>query len=295
MSTRMPELVGAIDSLWRYPVKSMRGERIQESWADDRGLIGDRAFAVVDETTGKVASAKNPRLWRRMLECHARYVTEPKIGHTLPLLEIHLPSGETVLGDDEKASARLSEFFERPVQLLQVAPAGSTYEDYWPDIENLSPEGHRDTITNEPVSRLAPAGTFFDMSAFHLITRQALEALGAATPSSQIDVQRFRPNVMIQCSPAAAGFPENAWVGRTLYCAKGVALKVLMPTMRCVMTTLAQAELPADPRILRALVENNMVPVPGTGKYPCIGIYASLARKVSLGGVVTVGDECHLA
>lgn len=290
----MSERVGVVDSLWRYPVKSMRGEAVQRSWADERGLLGDRAFAVVDDATGKIASAKNPRLWKRMLECRARYVAEPTFGTKLPLLEIHLPSGDTVLGDDANGSAKLSEFLGRPVQLLQVAPPGSLYEDYWPDIENLSPEGHRDTITNEPISRFAPAGTFFDMSAFHLVTQQALDALGAAAPASQIGIPRFRPNLVIQCSPAADGFPENAWVGRTLRCSEAIPLKILMPTMRCVMTTLAQLGFPADPRVLRALVESNMVPVPGTGQYPCIGVYASLARKLSPGGVVMVGDECDL-
>ncbi len=55
--------VGSVAALWRYPVKSMMGEELNSSDVTDRGLLGDRQFAVVDRATGKVGGAKNPRKW----------------------------------------------------------------------------------------------------------------------------------------------------------------------------------------------------------------------------------------
>ncbi|HET7057153.1 MAG TPA: MOSC N-terminal beta barrel domain-containing protein [Nitrospiraceae bacterium] len=60
MSETMPVEMGAVISLWRYPVKSMIGEELQTAQVTDRGLIGDRAYALIDEADGKVATAKNP-------------------------------------------------------------------------------------------------------------------------------------------------------------------------------------------------------------------------------------------
>ena len=68
------EVAGAVATLWRYPVKSMLGEEINSSVVTLRGLLGDRAYALVDQTTGKVVSAKNPRKWPDMFRFRAAYV-----------------------------------------------------------------------------------------------------------------------------------------------------------------------------------------------------------------------------
>ncbi|HEY6885732.1 MAG TPA: MOSC N-terminal beta barrel domain-containing protein, partial [Nitrososphaeraceae archaeon] len=59
---------GTVVSLWRYPVKSMMGEELNSSHVTERGLVGDRTYAVVDKQTGKVASAKNPRKWGKLFD-----------------------------------------------------------------------------------------------------------------------------------------------------------------------------------------------------------------------------------
>ena len=89
----MSQNVGQISALHRYPVKSMQGEALEESWANERGLLGDRAWGVVDQSTGKIASAKQPRLWRRLLECHARFTEPPRAGQPLPAVQITTPDG----------------------------------------------------------------------------------------------------------------------------------------------------------------------------------------------------------
>ena len=57
---------GRVVSLWRYPVKSMLGEQLNSSYVTEHGLLGDRAYALIDQKTGKVASAKNPRKWGKL-------------------------------------------------------------------------------------------------------------------------------------------------------------------------------------------------------------------------------------
>lgn len=289
----MSQNLGHITALHRFPVKSMQGEALEESWANERGLLGDRAWAVVDTATGKIASAKQPRLWRRLLECQARFIESPRSGQALPSVQITTPDGAEYLCDDPAASKALSELLGRQVLLSPTAQPAASYEDYWPDIEHLSPEGFRDQVTELPVALMAPEGTFFDFSSFHVITTQALAALQAAAPGSRIERPRFRPNIELRWGDAPAGFIENEWRGKTLRM-NDLALKVLIPSMRCVMTTLAQGDLPDDNMVLRAVVQANRVDIPNLGKYPCIGVYASLARKLSSGGLIRVGDSCRL-
>src|SRR5437867_3817494 len=75
---------GSVVALWRYPVKSMMGEELNSSEVTQRGLLGDRAYALVDAETGKVASAKNPRPWPRLLDFRAPYTEPPRKRAKLP-------------------------------------------------------------------------------------------------------------------------------------------------------------------------------------------------------------------
>lgn len=294
MSAETSELpsvrAGTVVALCRYPVKSMMGEELNASHADVRGLLGDRTYAVIDEATGKVASAKNPRLWARLFDCRAGLVEPPEPGHPLPPVRITLPEGRTVRSDEPGVDKALSEVLERRVHLAASAPEGARFEEYWPDLEGLSPEGHRDTVTEFPLAEAAPPGTFFDVTAFHLLTTQTLDALRRAYPDGRVEPRRFRPNVVVRVEGGLEGFVENQWVGRVLGIGPSLKIKVLIPTMRCVMTTLAQDDLPGDPGMLRATVGANRIPVRDRGRYPCIGVYGSLARQLSSGGEVRRSD-----
>lgn len=298
MSTETTDLrsirAGTVVALWRYPVKSMMGEELNASHAEVRGLVGDRAYAVVDEATGKVASAKNPRLWARLFDCRAAFVEPPEPGHPLPPVRITLPDGRTVRSDEPGVDKALSEVLGRRVCLAASAPEGARLEEYFPDLEGLSPEGYRDTVTELPLAEAAPRGTFFDLAAFHLLTAQTIDALRRAYPDGRVEPRRFRPNVVVRAEGSSEGFVENDWVGRVLGIGPSLKIKVLIPTMRCVMTTLAQDDLPADPGILRATVRANPVLVRDRGRYPCIGVYGSLARRLSSGGEIRRGDPVTL-
>ena len=99
--------LGSVAALWRYPVKSMMGEELNASLVSERGLLGDRAFALVDRETGKVVSAKEPRKWARMFEFRAAYV-EPPGGNGLPPVRIALPDGTSVASDLSNVNEILS-------------------------------------------------------------------------------------------------------------------------------------------------------------------------------------------
>src|SRR5581483_5764525 len=123
---------GTIAELWRYPVKSMGGERVEESEVTEAGLVGDRAYAVVDAESGKVGSAKHPRLWGQLLQCQARYVSPPA-GRSPAPVAIRLPDGRETGSEDIDVDGRLSALFGRPVRLTTIAPEGNSYLAVWPD------------------------------------------------------------------------------------------------------------------------------------------------------------------
>src|SRR6266568_6900792 len=88
--------VGSVVSLWRYPVKSMMGEELNATEVTKGGVVGDRAYALVDSSDGKVASAKNPRKWPQLFEFRAALTDAPKTGLKLPPVRIYLPDSAIV-------------------------------------------------------------------------------------------------------------------------------------------------------------------------------------------------------
>lgn len=281
-----------ISELWRFPVKSMGGEQVQAATVDGSGLLGDRGYALVDVDTGRVASAKLPRAWGSLLQCQARYVEEPAAGAPLPAVAIDLGGGRSARSDDPDVDAQLSAHLGRSVRLTTVAPDGAGYLAVWPQIEGVLPEDMRasgigeeadGTLTDLPVG-LAVPGSFFDVAALHVVTTSTLRHLGEVAPASRFAVERYRPNAVIDVD--AAPFVENGWTGATAQLGSAVTASVMMPTMRCIMTTLAQGDLPRDPGVLQAVAQHNRIELPGLGTWSCVGAYAS----VLTGGRVAVGD-----
>ena len=273
MSSAVQADIGSVISLWRYPVKSMLGEELDATEVTDRGLTGDRAYAIVDSTDGKVASAKNPRKWPSLFDCHAS-ILEPNGAGETPRVLISLPDGTTVSGDQDDRHEILSKALSREVTLESAAHGSLDIEEYWPDIEGLP---HRDTVTD---FRL-PEGTFFDGATVHLLTTATLDHLGELYPEGRFEVLRFRPNIVVQLASGEKGFAEDAWVGHTVALGSDVRLQITRKCGRCVMTTLAQGDLPKDPGILRTAAQHNKVNV---------GVYAAVLR----GGTVRRGDPVRV-
>jgi hypothetical protein len=295
MTAEAPNRAGTVAELWRYPVKSMQGEQVESSAIDENGLAGDRKYAVVDVATGKVGSAKHPRLWGALLECHARWL-EPSPGQAPASVAITLPDGGETGSEDPDVDTRLSALFARPVRLTTVAPEGNSYLAVWPAIDGVLPEDFREqnaidddeaggAVTDLSLALAAAPGAFVDVSALHVVTTTTLEHLAELAPDSRFAVQRYRPNIVI--GTASAPFAENDWSGATLRVGDSLTAMGLIPTMRCIMTTLAQGGLPRDDEVLRTVARHNRIEIPGLGTWSCVGAYAAVTSS----GCVRRGDE----
>ncbi len=260
-------VVGSLVSLWRYPVKSMMGEELNASEVTESGLLGDRAYALVDAETGKIISAKLPRKWGILFDCRAALNSPTQV-------KITLPDGKIVMGDAADVDRILSETFGRKVKLETAAPERPSIEMYTPDIEGL-PDANAESNAN------IRSSTFFDAATVHLLTTATLNQLQSLTPTSRFETRRFRPNAVIGAANNATGFVENDWVGKTLAIGDEVRLKITEPCPRCVMTTMPQGELPRDIEILRTAVKHN-------GGH--IGIYAHVLQ----GGTIRRGDTVEI-
>lgn len=290
-------VLGTVELLRRYPVKSMRGETVAASVVGERGLAGDRAYALLDQTDGKVVSAKYPRRWGHLLACRATLTAEPQPGAPPPIA-IEFPDGAILRGNAPDIDDRLSAALGRAVHLTNVAPPRPTLARLWLAVEGLAPAdtrpampaGAEDAVAEVQIGGGAPAGTFFDAAPIHLVTTATLDYLGRCYPEGRFDPRRFRPNLVVETAPDAAGGPEQGWIGRTLRVGPEVVLRVLTPTARCAIPTLAQDELPADVGIARAIAQHSRVDVLGKGRYGCVGVYAAVVRS----GVVRRGDAIAL-
>src|SRR2546421_6595921 len=109
--------IGSVVSLWRYPVKSMMGEELNATAVTERGLLGDRAYALVDSSDGKVATAKNPRKWPRLFDFHATFSEPAHAAAKVPPVRIALPDGTTVTSDQGDVNQILSKALKREVTL----------------------------------------------------------------------------------------------------------------------------------------------------------------------------------
>jgi uncharacterized protein len=283
-------VVGRVSELRRYPVKSMLGETLDVAPVGAGGVIGDRAYALVDAETGKVVSAKRPKWWGRILELTAS--TSDAVD---PGVSVVFPDGETFAIDAPALLHRLHDFFGRRVEIASVPPAGAMYDEVWErDLKNgVDPyvglashiEDGEELI--EYPQFLSGPSSFFDFGALHLVTTSACRHLAELAPNSRFDSTRFRPNIVIDTDEP--GFPETNWVGHTLTIG-ATRCTVSMSVPRCVMTTLAQGDLPADRAVLRTITEHNSLD-PGLGTpYPCVGVYAAVDEPgdVHLGDAVTL-------
>jgi uncharacterized protein YcbX len=257
----------------------MLGEEVNAAEVTERGLLGDRQFAVVDPATGKVAGAKNPRKWGNFLDFRAAYVEPPRTGAKLPAVRVMLPDGRVVTSDQPDLPEILSSALGREVAFAAAQHTGespgATAEEYWPDMDGLD---FRDTVTDFDL----PTGTFFDLAVVHLLTTATIDRLRAMYPEGRFEPRRFRPNIVVSTGPDEQGFVENEWIGRTVAIGERVRLRVTGPCPRCVMTTLPQADLPKDSGILRTAVQHNQANV---------GVYAD----VLAGGPIRRGDRVRLA
>lgn len=260
-----------VEVLRRYPVKSMLGEDIDRAQISASGILGDRAFAIVDAEDGKVASAKNPRKWPNIFKFDASYVEQPGLDNP-GVVAIGYGPGQKFTNLDADIDAKLSTIFGHSVYLAAQPPLESQFEV----VSAL--EADRDEAAVRTVRM--PEGVFFDSCVLHVLTTATLRHLSSLYPQGHFDVRRFRPNLVLDTGDSA-GFVENDWIGRTISVGDQVVLRVIEPCRRCIMATLPQGDLPEDVGILRTAVKHNS---------SSVGVRVAVVE----GGVVQKGDAVML-
>lgn len=284
-------IVGHVREIWRYAVKSMGGERLPGCELGALGIPGDRGWALRDEEAGEIRGAKKIPL---LMQCAARYLDEP-YGDAIPHVAITLADGSTVRSDDPEASARLSAALGRRVTLCPRRPAADTdhYRRAAPDNPDFEAEMRSifGRLPDEPLPDLSnippeifeftsPLGTYFDVFPLHVLTDTGLDNLRRREPAATFDTRRFRPNFLVEMADSSAQSVEAAWTNRVLRIG-GATIKVQIPTVRCVMTTLAQPDLAKEPKVLRTIVRE---------ADQCLGVYATVLEA----GSAAVGDQVEL-
>jgi len=275
-------MLGTVARLRRYPVKSMLGEDLDAADVGRAGLAGDRRLAVVSRRTGKVASAKYPRLWRDLLTLSAQALDGAA--------RITLPDGKTVRSTDADVDEVLSALLNEPVTLTATPPRGAALDRAVP--EAVLRDGIRAEVPAEliEIGAGAPPGTFVDFAPLHLLTTATLDRIAGLSPYRRSRLERYRPNVVVRTE--ATGFAENDWLGREVHVGDEVVLRLIARTPRCAVPTLAHGTLPRDAEALRVLARHNRVrPFPESDPEPCAGVYAAVLRP----GRIRAGDEVRLA
>jgi uncharacterized protein YcbX len=247
--------MNTVAELWRYPIKSMQGERVERIELGPGGSPGDRVLAVVDPAARKVLSAKR---YAELIMASAR--TD---GDSIVLT---LPSGDEFAADDPKVHVALSEWLGKDVR-LEAPPTDGVFP-----MEMYS--GMSDETT--PLFDWGgPPGTWLDLADAHFLTTSSLRAAAALHPDGDWDVRRFRPVALVDADADAEGFVEDEWQSVRL---GTVEAKVIMQTPRCSMPSRAQPGIDRDMKIgttIRDVHNNNL------------GVYCSITRA----GVVAVGDD----
>lgn len=279
-----------VSQLWRYPVKSMVGGRVDSIVLDELGVVGDRTWAVRDLERGGIRGAKKIGSLMRL---GARDLGD---GH----VEIALPDGSLVRTTDDDVDERVSAALDHRVRLEALRPADDLdhYRRGAPDSDDVVAElrgvfGRED---DEPFPDFSvfppiiaefesPPGTYYDVFPLLLMSEAALVALAAALPHSNVDIRRFRPSIVVDTGGAGAdastpGHPEFDWAGRRATIGSAT-IEFRAPCPRCVMVTREVGDdLPADRAVLRHIVSD---------LDQNLGIYATIVTpgEIRVGGALT--------
>ncbi|GAB5471908.1 MAG: MOSC domain-containing protein [Maribacter sp.] len=274
--------IGTIESIFRYPIKSLGGEKLLDALIDQNGVEGDRYFAFKDCESGFIVSCKHPTKWGGIIELSATI----NKGNSIVVKD----SDEKIITGKEEIESKIRELTSRKVELISVKDnLGRQYREA--DRSNIDEVGA--TIKQEPLSIVGNETHFFDFAPLHLITSSSLDYINMFYSKGDFNVQRFRPNLFIKTANSNK-FEENEWIGKKIRIGHNLEIKIVEPTPRCVLTTLKQGELEKDRKILKTIAQNSSAKrftfFPGETLKGTLGVYSIVLKK----GSVKVGDKVQL-
>ena len=231
-------IVGKIDSLWRYPVKSMRGEELDEAFASFSGIYGDRLFAFESSASPKGFPYLTAREQQRLLQYRPHFRYPDKAARPINLTEAEKMGANPVWAD----FAELMVDVETPDGKTLAVDDPALIDMIRADID----QKHQLTLmrSERALTDCRPVSVFSLQSA-----RQLAEETGTS-----IDKRRFRANVYVNLT-SAQGFAENEFVGKTLRIGPKVVVTVLERDARCVMITLDPDTGEKTPAILKKVAQ----------------------------------------
>ena len=231
-------IIGKVDSLWRYPVKSMCGQELDEAFAGFSGIYGDRLFAFRSSASPKGFPYLTAREQQKLLQHRPRFRYPDKAARPANLAEaeamganpvsadltdlmvdVDTPSGETLAIDDPALIDTLRDGIDQKHQLALMR-------------------------SERALTDCRPVSIFSLQSA-----RQLSEETG--TP---VDKRRFRANIYVDLT-SAEGFAENEFVGRSLRIGPKVVVRILERDARCVMITLDPDTGEKTPALLKKVAQ----------------------------------------
>ncbi|WP_374447939.1 MOSC domain-containing protein [Stella sp.] len=213
----------ALQSIWRYPVSSMGGERLDAVAIGPAGLDGDRLWGLLD-AAGEIASPKRRR-WRPTPHVLARVAGAPAV-------EVRLPGGDWRPGAAVAVDPAFAAHFGFPVRLVRHPGPDSD------GVETVPPR--------------------YEVRAVHLVTTASLATLARRLPApGSADRVRFRPNLVVDWPDRSRPFPESAWAPGLEVTVGAVRLRVVEPCRRCAFVTIAQPGVDQDPAVLDLLTREN--------------------------------------
>ena len=257
-------LIGKVESLWRYPVKSMRGEELDELFAGYAGVYGDRVFAFTSSLSPKGFPFFTGRDQRQMIRYHARFRNPEKAARPINLAEAESSGANPI-------SANASEL------MIEVeTPDGKTIAiDDVALIDNL-----RANIDGKHELKLLRSDkAITDCRPLSIFALQSAKKLGEET-GTNVDKRRFRANVYVDLTDAD-GFAENEFVGKTLRIGSKVVVSVLERDPRCMMITLDPDTAEKTPAILKQVAQAHE---------GMAGVYGAVLME----GMIRKGDSVEL-
>ena len=295
-STEDGGTVGEIRMISRFPIKSVGGRRLERSHVGTEGVIGDRQYGFLDLESGKLCNAKFPRKFGSMLACRAYFVEEPEPRQGFPPIEVLFPDGSTHRNVDDDLNEAMSSYLGRPVKLISSVPRGVENEIEFLESSGMEKQDvYARAVANEygeqvAVYEQATGETFFDLTPLHIVTTSTIEHFKSINPDAAFDARRYRPNFLI--ATQENGLVEETWVGRSIRIGQSTIADILLPTPRCVMSTLEHdVDVPLDRATLRTVVKNNTQELPSLGgRWGCAGVYAGVGAS----GMVEVGDRVEM-